>query len=92
MCQVPGCQQHYGCRLRSKGLHVSPRATPNRRRPEPYRRGQAGAWEKGLALDERGVPILDEKLTPLNTKTYAEQRHRIDETFRKMDNPTPKEQ
>lgn len=30
MCAVPGCQEHYGCQLRNKGIQLSNSVTPSR--------------------------------------------------------------
>lgn len=29
-CEIPDCEEHYGCRLRNKGLNISPRAQMSR--------------------------------------------------------------
>jgi hypothetical protein len=81
MCDVPGCQEHYGCRLRHKGIMVDPRATPNRRNKKPGQ-GSNPAWERGLVTETRRdgsvMPVLAPGTTrPLGVKELADNRSSI---------------
>lgn len=72
-----GCDT-YGCRLRRKGLQVSPQATPNRRR-WAYRQPKAPQWEKGRVGEPRPggsfMPYLSPRTgKPIGVKEYAENR------------------
>jgi len=86
ICQIEGCEEHYGCRLRAKGVQVSPSATPSRhnRRKD---RVEPPSWNKGIVYDERPggtkMPVLNPDMTPVRMKQGAEQRHKINDHLRK---------
>lgn len=72
------------CKLaewRARGLQVSPAATPNRRNQIPPRTPN-NSWERGIAKDARGMPLLDADYRPLGIKKYGENRHQIEESRR----------
>lgn len=86
ICQIEGCEEHYGCRLRSKGVQVSPNATPTRhnRRKDKV---EPPSWNKGIVYDERPggtkMPVLNQDMTPVRMKQGAEQRHKINDHLRR---------
>lgn len=85
ICDIQGCEEHYGCRLRNKGVQVSPSATPSRhnRRKDLV---QPPSWNKGIVYDERPggfkMPVLNEDMSPVRMKQGAEQRHKINDHLR----------
>ena len=85
ICDIPECEEHYGCRLRNKGLQVSPSATPTRhnRRKD---RVEPPSWNKGILYDERAggtkMPVLNADLTPVRMKQAGEQRQKINKHLR----------
>jgi len=86
ICQIEGCQEHYGCRLKSKGVQVSPQATPTRhnRRKDTV---VPPSWNKGIVYDERPggtkMPVLNQDMSPVRMKQGAEQRHKITDHLRR---------
>ena len=80
-CHLPSCSAHYACRLRNKGLQVSPkvlftstqnwRATPT----------APPAFNKEIIYDERPggfkMPLLKTDGTPLRRKEYGERRAEV---------------
>jgi hypothetical protein len=63
------------CRFSNGTIQISPKATPSKRSPTPPRKPN-NSWEKGLATDERGMPLyMGGK--PLGVKEAAERRHEI---------------
>jgi hypothetical protein len=81
MCEL-GCVSHYGCRIRLKGIQVSPAATPSRRRFKP-RKPVGPSWEKGRAGEVRPdgswMPYLSPKTgRPMGVKEYADGRGHFD--------------
>jgi len=86
ICQIEGCEEHYGCRLRSKGVQVSPNATPTRhnRRKD---RVEPPSWNKAIVYDERPggtkMPVLNQDMSPVRMKQGAEQRHKIKDHLRR---------
>lgn len=85
MCEL-GCTEHYGCRLRLKGVQVSPKATPNRNVDKPvFREARADSWGKADARDDRGLPILRPNGTRLSLKEFSERRHSINDSFAAKD-------
>lgn len=82
-----GCDT-YGCRLRRKGLQVSPRATPNRRNNVPPRASEPPSINKQIVYDERPggykMPIFTETGDPLRHKRWRENRHKIKDGLAKV--------
>lgn len=79
ICQVPECDEHYGCRLRSKGVQIGTLATPSKPKqgtltPTPRHE----AWSKPV-YDERPngfkMPILKSDGSPLRVKEASEKPH-----------------
>lgn len=87
VCDVPGCQEHYGCRLRNKGIHLDPRATPSRRNTIPPARANP-QWEKGVVYQERPggtqMPVLAPgTLRPMGVKELADNRSGVESAIRR---------
>lgn len=86
ICDIPQCDEHYGCRLRNKGIYLSPAATPTRhnRRKDKV---EPSSWNKGILYDERPggtkMPVLNADLSPVRMKQASEQRHKINDHLRK---------
>jgi hypothetical protein len=86
ICQIDGCEEHYGCRLRAKGVQVSPKATPSRHNKRKAR-VEPPSWNKGIVYDDRPggtkMPVLNPDMTPVRMKQGAEQRHKITKHLRR---------
>lgn len=69
---------------RENGMQVTPTASPaSRRGGVPRDKGDSNAWERGIARDERGVPILMPGTTdPMPIKHYTQNRRAVDEGIR----------
>jgi len=70
------------CRLSQGEIQLSPKATPSKRSPVPPRKPN-NSWEKGLARNERGMPLMMDG-RPIGVKEYAERRHEIDDARRRL--------
>ena len=85
ICPIPDCEEHYGCRLRNKGVQVSPAATPSRfkGRKKPV---EPPSWNKGILYDERHngtkMPVLNPDMSPVRMKQAGEERHKINDHLR----------
>ena len=82
ICQIPGCQEHYGCRLRAKGMQVSPRAQMTRTQNwRPSVSKPPSHW-KNIVYSERPdgskMPVLKPDGTVLRHKEYQEKKSKID--------------
>jgi hypothetical protein len=93
LCIIPGCDFHYACKLRNKGMQVSPRAQMSRTqnwRPTP---SVPPAYNKQLMYDTRPdgskMPILTATGDHLRRREYDEKRHQIDATIRRIRNQQP---
>lgn len=86
ICQVPGCQEHYGCRLRSKALNVSTSLQTTRTlnmRPtvsEPPARNREIMYSD--RPDGSKSPLLKPDGSPLRRKQYEDNRHHWDSILR----------
>lgn len=80
VCRVDGCEDHYGCRLRAKGVAVAPSAMPSRRNTVPPRRADP-AWERGVAGEHRPgggfMPFLGDDGKPMPVKEHGERRTEV---------------
>lgn len=87
MCDVPGCDAHYGCRIKNKGVQVSPRATPSRvRHPHPVPR-EPPAYNREIMYSHRPggtkVPLINGTTGDvIRRKEYENKRHSY-ETIRR---------
>lgn len=70
---VDGCRT---CKFRT--LQVSPAVRESRRYAPSTAFAPKNSWERGIAKDERGLPLLDGNLQPIPVKRYAERRHEFD--------------
>lgn len=91
ICTVAGCLEHFACRLRSKGVHVSPRATPSRvaNRRQGYRPPPDPAYERGRVGEFRNdgsfMPVLIPGSTePMGLHERMGQRTRVEEGIRRL--------
>ena len=82
------------CRYwREHGMQVTPTASPaSRRGGAPRDKWDSNAWERGIARDERGVPILmPGTVEPMPIKHYTEHRHEVDAGIRRNRASDPKD-
>lgn len=71
----------FKCKLRT--ITVSPAAMPSRRNTVAPR-GGGNDWERGIATNGRGMPLLDPDTgAEMSVKTFGEKRHRVDEARRR---------
>lgn len=91
ICTTVGCTEHYGCRLRAKGVQVSPLATPTRvqNRPRTFRPTVEPSWEKGIVSEARPggtrMPVLAPGSTrPLGVHELAGQRSKVQEGIKRL--------
>lgn len=94
ICQIPGCDEHYACRLRGKGLQVSPRVTTSRTqnwRPTPSVPNPDNG--KPVLQDRPGggkMPVFKPDGTQLLKSEYREQKSKFDDQLLKARTaPTP---
>lgn len=92
ICDVPACNEHYGCTLRSKGINLSPRVTPNRvRNPRPTPDTPPGHYAN-IVYDTRPdgskMPVMNPDGTPVRHRQYQEQKRTIDTHLREQRNLT----
>lgn len=88
VCVDEGCQEHYGCGLRAKGVQVSPQATPNRRNTVPPRDVGGNSWEKGRVGTYRPDGSFMPYLHPdtgqdISTHEFAGERGRLEPLIRR---------
>ena len=86
LCDIPGCDECYACKLRNKGLQVSPRVEATRTqnwRPTPT---TPPSVNKQIMYDERPggykMPILRPDGDVLRWKEYTEKRHQVESHLR----------
>lgn len=97
ICQVEGCTQHYGCRLRAKGISLSSAAIPTRTADRPYkpRPMKQPSWEKGRVGSRRPdgsfMPILNDKGVPMGVHEAQSRRSELEAHRRRMASHTPLE-
>lgn len=90
ICQVQGCTEHYGCRLRAKGISLSSAATPTRTidRPHKFRPVVQPSWEKGREVMDRPggfqAPILNDQGKPMGVHEAQSHRRRIEKHKRRI--------
>lgn len=79
--KVDGCQI---CWL-SGTIQLSPKATPSKRSDAPPTAFKPmNSWEKGIATDSRGMPLLGKGGAPIGVKEAGERRHEIDAWRRRL--------
>jgi hypothetical protein len=91
VCAVSGCTEHYACRLRAKGVQVSPSATPSRvnNRHQPLRPMVDPAWERGVVGETRRDGSFMPVLAPGTTRSMGVherqgQRSKVEEGIRRL--------
>lgn len=88
---VDGCRV---CFFRGE-IYISTAAMPNRERKVAPWREPKNSWERGIAKDERGMPLLKANGSPIPIKEYGEKRRHyegIRERLRNTPSPaSPKE-
>jgi hypothetical protein len=71
---VDGCREcKYATILISPAVRASSRDSRTHHPPTAFT--PKNSWERGIATDGRGVPLLDADLSPIPIKRYAERRH-----------------
>lgn len=93
ICQVPGCEEHYACGLREKGVAIAPSATPSRINKVPPRKADP-AWERGRVGEHRAggtfMPYLDNDMHPMGVYEFQEKRSKVEAQRRRdLNAPAP---
>lgn len=92
MCVVPGCEEHYGCRLRSKGVSVSPRVGEARTRNWKPTPDTPPAHYANILYDERPggtkMPVLNPDGTPVRHRQAQREAGKIERVLRERHNLT----
>lgn len=79
-------QDCFACRI-GPGPMIAPSATPTRTPSKPTGdRDLGNSWERGIATDERGLPINGET-GPLGVKQLANDRTRIEKRLAEVRDP-----
>lgn len=82
---VEGCRE---CKFRT--IQVSTAVKSERKHKVDATREWNNSWERGIAMDDRGIPLRDANLDPIPIKTYAENRTKFDaERHRLAHHPDP---
>lgn len=69
-----------------QSIQISPAAMPSRRNNKPpARAGEGNSWEKGIATDHRGMPLIG-KNGYIGLKEMQDRRHDIETQLRQMHN------
>lgn len=86
----PGCEEHYACRLRGKGLHVSPRAESTRTQNWRPTKSEPPAYNKTIMYDERPggykMPILKPDGGVIRQREWDQKRHQYEANIRRIRN------
>lgn len=83
VCAVPGCDIHYGCRMKAKGLQVSPRvgASTGTRNFTPSIDPPAPAHYRTVLTEDRPggfkMPILNSDATVIRHRQAQREKHEI---------------
>lgn len=89
-CVVEGCVEHYACRLRNKGLQVSPRAQSTRTlnwRPTPSIPPKSnGALLYDTRPDGSKMPVLREDGSHVYVREAREAGGQVESTIRRIRN------
>jgi len=93
LCEVEGCTEHYGCRLKAKGIQLSNKVTATRTknmRPTP---SIPPAINAQIIYDERpgGVkmPLMNPDGTVVRHKQYRDNEAKIEAIRRHVRADTP---
>jgi hypothetical protein len=66
-----------------RSIQWSPSATPSRRNNIEPRRPN-NSWEKGIATDNRGMPLLNPDGTHIGLQRLADKRPQIEDSLRRL--------
>lgn len=72
------------CRLQGT-IQIHRNATPTKTKSKTPPRTPNNSWEKGIARDDRGMPLMRDG-KPVSIKQYAENRHTIDAAVHRLEN------
>lgn len=93
ICDIAGCTEHYGCRLRNKGIQLSPTATASRTLNMVPTKVVPPAFNKQIMYDERPdgskMPILKPNGDVLRRKEYGEKRAQIEANRKRIRQSNP---
>jgi hypothetical protein len=85
-CDIEGCQEHYGCRLRNKGIQLSPKAQMSRMHNYRPAKKEPPAYNKTIIYEDRPggtkMPLLNTDGSPVRQKQYDENKRQITSTIR----------
>lgn len=90
-CKDGDCSTGSMCfKHKIRTIQWSPSCTPSRRNTIPPK-APNNAWERGIAKDERGMPLLDSNCEPIGLKEMANKRGHYERQLRDLKNtpPTP---
>lgn len=89
VCHDGDCSTGEMCfKHKIRTIQISPSATPSRRNHIPPRVGN-NSWEKGIAKDDRGMPLLGDKGTPIGLHELAGKRGHIERRISELKNTPP---
>jgi hypothetical protein len=88
MCEIEGCDEHYACQLRNKGLQVSPRVQMTRTQNwKPSKFSTPPARNKRLIYDERPggykMPVFNKEGLQMRGREYESKQHLVDAQLRR---------
>ena len=93
VCQVAGCDEHYACRLKAKGIQVHPDALPNRPRKGRLTPTPPNTDLAKVEYDERPngtrMPILNPDGSPVRKAQAQRQEQKLDEFRRQLHSSNP---
>ena len=88
-CKDGDCSTGVMCfKHKIRTIQWSPACTPTRRNTIPPR-SPSNSWERGIAKDERGMPLLDASGSPLGLHELASNRGHIEKRIRELKNAPP---
>lgn len=83
ICQQPGCTEHYGCRLRAKGVQIGTLATPSRPKKGTLTPTASRPDLAKVVYDERPngtkMPVLNPDGTVVRVGQARREPHRLKE-------------
>lgn len=92
-CNVPDCDEHYACRLRSKGLQVSPRAESTKTQNWRPTKSVPPARNREIIYQDRPggtkMPVLKADGSVLRRREFDEKRHQIESNIRRIRTTAP---
>lgn len=86
-CKDGQCSDTSVCfKHKLRSIQIAPSAMPSRRNSvAPRSLGEGNSWEKGIATDERGMPLIG-KNGYIGLKELQNRRHEIETQLREMKN------